>query len=791
MKKHSYILMLLAASGAMLFSGCSDNDEALVDEGGYSSERLFMPMFRTSQNTNTNADVDPYGCGKASEFALSGSTHVNDMWLNWYEVKGASGYRLQGRAGVGRWDNPSEIILDTILPAGTHSFLHEDLAYGQGYCYAIQALSPRGEQYNSKWYGKGDSGHQKEMSRDDNVSWNKGSFNTGERYPVPNVFFITGVTENTLRVQFNTEIAASDLTTYSEFLEAAGKDENGNYLILNEDQTAWNFDEIKITPTGDNPDLPELTHVLTEQDKINGYVDFEGLESNALYVASGYKDGVARYYDSNFNKLSVRMHGVKGEPIKILADQTPLDGDSLLTQFHCEELRGITRLDTVLINYMSDNSIAEGQVFYLQGGKTYYMQDAIDMTKGFTLETDPADIEAGLPRAYVYMGVGYTDTESNPRQVNFNLCRPARSSVENGMMFTIDDIVFRNINFGPQRYITYSDINGNGSGNYFINMNSQGLSFSLTKLEISNCTMNGLIRGFIRFQGPNQQVIGALTVDNCVFYECGDRDSNGRGYAWFAGPGNQRLSNFFQNLTVTNSTFIDSPRHSFVGENGQLAWPSTTRWNIVIENNTFVNMGTPKSSNKGHGLFIETRSAPTGSTIAIRKNLFVFVRKGDTDLRTMYMKGMYVENQTVNYDICDNYSTYVPAWGTYLASDDPNTTLADGIFTHRAFSNTTEGAGFNEGSNNVGGMDELRIKFGDNRNGNEAETSVGYQLKAEELFRDPQPLGAWRSNNDYDKNMYHHNVDGFYYNTDARVQQHPIVTRQIGDQRWATGKPWK
>jgi len=798
MKKYSYFLILLLICTAMSMTSCSDKDSSTVDEEGYNSERLFMPMFRLSQNTNVNANVDPYGCGRASMFELSGSTHVNDMWLNWYEVDGASGYRLQARVGVGTWDNPNEIVLDTILPAGTHSFLHEDLAYGSGYCYAIQALSPKGEQYNSKWYGKGDSSHQKEMSRDDNVRpENYGALQTGERYEVPMVFILTNITEETVRVLFNIETAGIDPTvTYADFLEAAGKDINGNYLVLNEDHTEWAFDEIKIEPTGDNPDLPTFSRRLTAEEKAQGYVDFEGLTPNATYVVSGYKDGVKRYYDSNYNKLSLRMHGTKGEPIIIKANQPAQDGDSLLTQFNVPELKGkVTRLDTVLINYMGDNNIAEGQIFYLEGGQDYYMQSAIDMTKGFTLETNPDDIAAGKGRARIYMGVGYASSPSDPRCVNFNLSRAAKSAVENGMLFTIDDIIFRNINFGPLAYSTCADTGGSGkgTGNYFINMNSKGLGFSLNKLEISNCTMNGLVRGFIRFQGPNLQVIGSMKVDNCVFYDCGDYDSNGRGYAWFAGPGNQRLSNFFQNLTFTNNSIIDCPRHSLIGENGQLAWPASTHWNIVIENNTFVNISC-KSDNKAHGLFIETSYPPSGSKFTVRKNLFVWVRKGDNDPRYLYNKGMLVTTPNVTYDFEDNYSTYIPSWtakkGVYASSLDSEyqegqTKMTDGMFTLRPWSSDSEGAGFSNGILNKGGLNELKPKFGDNHNGNEPD-AVGYQLKAEELFNSPQPNDIGGT-----KNMHRHNVDGFYYNQTDRVKAHPIYTKKIGDQRWATGAAWK
>ena len=810
MKRYNIFLMMLAVCSAMLFTSCSDKDEKAVDEEGYSSERLMMPMFRLSQNTGHNANTDPYGCGRASMFELSGSTHVNDMWLNWTEVKGASGYRLQAITQGGRWEKESDIMLDVELPAGTHSYLHKDLAYGQGYLYAIQAISPKGEAYNSKWYGKGDSSHQKEMSRDDNVRpENYGALNTGDRYLVPDLFTITSVTESKVRVEFNNVLEPVQITVnkvlvdvdpreyYKDFLEAAGKDANGHYLLLDEDETHWVFDRIEITPTNDNSELPAVIHDITPAELAQGYVEIDGLNTNALYVVSGFRNGVQRYYDSNYNKISVRMHGVIGDPIIVKANQPSQDGDTLFTQFFIPEMAGkITRLDTVITNYMGDNSLAEGQKFYLEGGQTYYINQNVEMTKGFTLETNPEDIAAGKGRAIVYTGIGYKDeNKTDPNEVNFSLSRNARGAVENGMMFTIDDIVFKNINFQPYDYVTYWDQQGSGgdkskviSQNYFINMYSQGLAFSLTNLEISNCTMNGMVRGFIRFQGPNKQLISQLKVDNCVFYRCGDYDKNGRGYAWFAGPGNQRMSNFFKNLVFTNNSIIGSPRHSFIGENGQLSWPNDTKWNITVENNTFVNMGSPNSSNKGHGLLIETSYAPSGSKISFKKNLFVMVKKGDADKkRTLYMKGMLVKTADIKYDFEDNYATTVPAWGDFKASDGTGEgkSLTDGLFTNRAFSDNKEGAGINSGKNNVGGMNELRIKFGDNVNKNESD-GVGYQLKPEELFKNPQPEAVHGA-----KGMFTHDIDGFYYNTDARVQNHPIVTKKIGDQRWATGAPWK
>lgn len=253
-------------------------------------------------------------------------------------------------------------------------------------------------------------------------------------------------------------------------------------------------------------------------------------------------------------------------------------------------------------------------------------------------------------------------------------------------------------------------------------------------------------------------------------------DTTGRGYSWFAGPGNQKNSNFFQNLTFRNNTIIDSPRHALVSENGNLAWPAGTQWNILIENNTIINFS-PRSSNTAHGLLFEIRYAPGGSTLAVRKNLFVSVRKGDSDTRTLYMKGMRMTTKNMYYDFVDNYATTVPNWTT--------ATLTDGLFTNYAFSNSSDGAGYQSGAFNAGGLGETRIKYGDNVNGNESD-AVGYQLTAEELFKNPTPLAAEGS-----KDSHRHDVDGFYYNLTPRVMAHPIYTKNIGDQRWKNGSKWK
>lgn len=755
MKKNNLYLMVLLAIGSILFSGCSDDDNVGGEE--YSSERLFMPMFRVENNTNQSSDR--YACTTAVNAPDASTNFVNDVMLYWYGVEGASGYRLKAKVQGTDWE--LNCVLDTILNLDVLEFLHQDLQYSTGYSYAIQALSPKGDAYNSKWYGYGDGSHQKDYV----------TITTGLRYDVPSVFWTEDVTKESLCVYFNNIAESGYETTYKDFIEAGAEVVDG----------LWVFDEIQLVPTADNPNLPTLSHIMTGADFDRGYIDFDGLTSNGAYIVQGLNSNVVRYFDRQYNKTMLRMLGDPSDPI--LIEATYNTNDTILTQRFAADLQA-ARLDTVLTNYMGDNNMTEGQVFYLEGGKYYYISTNVELTKGFTLETNPDDLLAGKGRATIYLGVGTTSAAKTAgSNQNFNLARNAKDAAENGVTLTIQDIRFNEINFRPHVYYNYLDINaadGNSqlsiSANYFMNMSSQGLSFSLSELSITNCTFSGCVRGFIRFQGPNRQIIQRLTVEGCVFHDDGMYDTTGRGYSWFAGPGNQKNSNFYQNLTFRNNTIIDSPRHGLVSENGNLAWPTGTQWNIVIENNTIINFS-PRSSNSAHGLLFEIRYAPKGSNLTVRKNLFVSVRKGDSDTRSLYMRGMRIDTKTINYNFADNYATTVPSWTT--------ATLADGLFTNYAFSNSSDGAGYQSGVFNVGGLGETRIKYGDNMNGNESD-GVGYKMTAEELFKNPTPLAAEGS-----KDSHRHTVDGFYYNLTPRVMAHPIYTKDIGDPRWKNGSAWK
>ena len=131
MKKYSIYLMILLAGISMLFPSCSDDNNDLVGNEEYNSERLFMPMFRRQQNTNQTSDR--YACAIASEATDCPSNHVNDIMLYWYGVNGASGYHIKAIIQGTDWN--LNCVLDTIVGPETLELLHEDLQYSTGYNY--------------------------------------------------------------------------------------------------------------------------------------------------------------------------------------------------------------------------------------------------------------------------------------------------------------------------------------------------------------------------------------------------------------------------------------------------------------------------------------------------------------------------------------------------------------------------------------------------------------------------------------------------------------------------------
>jgi hypothetical protein len=727
MNKNSFKLLFVALIAGVAFASCKDENTVVDPENN--PDRLFMPMFRTERNGISTSDRYYSGLVEGKK---------NDIIVYWYGVTGASGYRVKAIIQGRDFENPLDCFVDTIVGPDVLQMTFEDLQYKTGFRFAIKALSPKGEQYDSKWFGYGDGGHP-----DDYLG-----IDTDNRYPTPDVFWVEDVTMTSMRIVFNLKYTVNPnydptdpLNSEEDYLSHFEVDENGNYVV----------DQITVAPSADNPDLPSWTHTLTAEDKERGYVDVpEGtLTMNSVYVINGLNNNVVRYWDRLYNTSMIRMQGIPGDPILLAYAPDANDTISGAAALNA------CRIDTVLQNYMSDNTLAEGQVFELEPGKTYYFVNTLTMSKGFTLRCpDPNN------KATVYLGLGF-NKDGSPRTCNLSFGRNPNVGEMGGI--NVQAIIFDGINFTCENAYNFLERGpynaGSGIGNYFINQYSQAMPFSLDAFEIRNCNFSKFVRGWIRTQGPNRKTISNFIVDNCLFYDSGVYDNNGRGYSWVDSDSNHNYGNLFNNFQMTNCTFIDSPRHDFLLERDNLAWPASVTYHINVSNNTFVNLST-RSNDR---IIFDFDYLPANSSITCRNNLFVITRYDANDTRTLYQSGMDIRQnfETCVFDFANNYSTIVPT--------DDGRARTDGLFTSYAFSATNRGAGYSSGAYNKEGLDATKIKQG-----------ADGGLTPEELFVNPRPKATGGD----DPNMHRYDLDGFYYNNTDKVRNSEIFKNNIGDPRW-------
>ena len=107
-----------------------------------------------------------------------------------------------------------------------------------------------------------------------------------------------------------------------------------------------------------------------------------------------------------------------------------------------------------------------------------------------------------------------------------------------------------------------------------------------------------------------------------------------------------------------------------------MAWPETVRYNITVENNTFLNFARKEQQ------IVNMRNVPDGSIFTIRNNLFLSAKK-DGDGRQIDYKGFDLRaingaKQEITLDIENNY----------CSSTETDKQKDDGIFKSGAFSST-------------------------------------------------------------------------------------------------------
>lgn len=783
MKYNKILSMLLSFALAGGFVACtSDDTEYYPSSKNPNPEREHMALFRIENNGISSSE--PYCCSVAEGTR-------NDVMLYWTGVKDCAGYHLMA-AGLNRDDefqNPDEWILDTIVGPDVLKLRVEDLQYATMYRFAIKTLSKKGDDYNSITSGAAGG-----REWDDQVG-----IQTRDRYGIPEAFWVESVTENSLRVCWN---LAENTKLDDEAKAIYQVDDEGKYIV----------DEILIEPSRDNPDAETIRIPFTEELRQQGYVDVDGLQSNYVYVVNGMNNQIERYWDRMYNTNMVRMKGDPGEP-RLLKWEEWYDANDVNTR--AKELQA-ARIDTLLKNYMTNNiDFAEGTIFELEPNKVYYVQNTIEISKGFTLRCSDPNV-APEDRPLVYMGIGWQKTVPNPDPatkdvtpeitagcsdgdktkpctMNFAFSRNPGNGEMGGI--NVQSIIFENINFDVDGAINFAEngYSGSGTGNYFFNAASEtAMPFALEEFRVTNCNFRHHIRGWVRFKGAARKQIQKFTIDNCMFYDGGMYDTNGRGYSWITGDGESPLHNILREFTMKNSTIVDVPRHALISENKNTAWDASTTWNVTVENNTFVNF----SGRSKDRLLFEMRYAPANITVTCKNNLFVTVRKDKNDGRKLYAAGMRIESRTeaTTYHFQDNYCTLRPDFSDdKLNQTDWGQAITDYYFSSYNFSHTSRGAnnkaaagGGNQPTNGGNAADETKIKLLNDGSKN---------LLPEDLFEDPNPKSV-EGDADVHSNYRRHKVnidnehvthqipDGFKVKPQYRSLMYTASGEPIGDPRW-------
>lgn len=759
-----YFLYALILLSVFSFSSCSDDENTLPG-----TNREWMTMFICDNNRGKGDDY-PYNCKNEG-------VNGNDIHLYWYGVNDCAGYQIRQAlqpnvsGGADAWGTSADnglLLLDTIVGPDVLDLVIKDQQYSTDFRFAIRVLSKKDDNvtdfsHASKWYGHGDGRQWAEWL----------GITTADRYATPFCVYVDAskTTETTMRVMLNRR--------FQDVTDGISEEEQAIYrerFEMDGDNFVYQWLEVEASPNN-----PESTvgdkwrkYRLTEEDFNRGYVDIDGLQKNSVYVINVRNENVKVKWDAYYNTCSVRSDGEPGAPILVTHDMTAPSRDyfdsqeayqTAMEQHEVALKYNAMRIDFLLTDFISDVDLAEGQTFYLEGGKTYCMFNNLTTCKGFILQTNPDDVAAGK-RAKVLLG-GMHANGTDVVSMNLMFGRQPQAG-EAGEIY-MKMLEFCDIDFDCPLARTYGDQQaglGGATGNYFINMYPNGMAVHLESFVIKNCTFKRMVRGFIREQGSNYKVWDNVLIEGNQFFDCGYYSNGAGGYNWIAGSGNNANSNLYKNFVVRNNTFFDCPFPSFFNETKQSGWKSGA-WNITFENNTLVNWNTRAAGN-----IFNMRNIPDGSVFSVKNNLIVLTKQ-EGDSRKMTMGGADIRNTmtmpdgtaghvTLNFE--NNYST--------------NTFLTNGqIFSTNAWTATKNNFGtlVKNGSATLNGTLEV----------------IADDISPLELMTSPNP--PHKASSDADQFMHRADaLDGsggehganLNYNKTDKVFNSQIYKLNIGDSRW-------
>ena len=786
-----YSLMLVMA---LTVESCKDADTGVFSGG--SSEQLSRPMFRKDDNTGKGS-TDPYNCV---------ITDYNTANLFWYTVKDAAAYEII-------WTTPVAFVADgetgwtqslnneegkrlhghvVVADKARYNLIIKNLNYQSDYRFAIRALNSFNPSGYQVWRGEagvydvlnsGDADWKNDPKNSEWYGWGNLRewadyfiLSTAARDYVPFVIQVSEITKTSMKVTLNRNISKYKDEEKAKFYE--------HWNFLDADKTILKVDYLTFEA---NASTPEATVPSTFQHydipasawDENGIATIvvDGLSENSAYNIDVWDNSISIPVDAVYNTTMKRTKGDPAPPI--LLEHRVWQNDTLGTDPATWNIYDISqyeacKIDKVLDDYCASSVTAENQVFYLEGGKTYFVSSNVQIYKGFTIQTNPEDLKAGKGRAKFYLS-GMTKTGASVNSCNFMLGRQPVDGENASITLDIDSVRFMDLDVNVPMATNYGHAQeglGGAIGNYFMNMYSNGMGINVTTLEWRNCSFQGLIRGFFRIQGSNDFYIQHIRLVGCDFYNCGYYSATAGDYAYIFGDHNGKTkSNILQDVEVSDCIFYNNPKRSVVTDNNRdLVWDESVRWRISLHHNTFVNFCTVAANP-----ILNTRYNPGGSLLEFHDNVIILTKDEADAFRSMNSAGWDTRNcqggdgtGKCTFNIYNNWTTNDP----YLTNGQP--------FASYAFNATSNAPGkwFKQWGTDYypAGDAELVVHLDEN-------------LTATDLMESPNPKHhiANGAPNHLD---YHtdNGIDGLYYKQTDKVKNSAIYKSGAGCQRLVNGK---
>jgi len=687
-------LYSLALLSTLTFWSCKDDNKATGDYED--SDRLPRPMFICDNNTNKGSDYT-YNCQIIDK---------NTASLYWYTVQGAAAYEIKWAyktyvsGGEQAWIETEQgkdkkslagsIIIDD--PNEFHTTI-ENLQYQTEYFFAIRALNSysktdeswKNDPKNSKWYGYGNLRQWADYMQ----------LNTEARYKNPKVCSVKEKGDDYVVLSLNRKIDYK-----KDYSTDEANDIKENFRFLDADKTIVKVDYLTFKASASTPNATEnpayLKYDITDADWEKGEIRIDGLSKNSVYDFLVWDKDVPVEADAWVDGNQAHTTGPKNDPITITHVMSPVDTITTSDGVYIADISQYNsmKIDQILINYCQNTEMSENQVFYLEGGKAYHISTNVELYKGLTLRTKPEDEKKGL-RAKLYLS-GLQMQGNNAATCNFMLGRQPVAGEMSTFELAIDSINFIDLDVDVPLAMNQGHQTegiGSSSGNYFMNMYSNGLGVNVNLIEWRNCNFQGLIRGFFRVQGNNNFFIHNIKLIGCNFYNCGYYSATAGDYAYiFADMSTSKFkykSNILENVEVAGCVFNNTPKRPLITDNGRnQTWHADVRWNINVHHNTFVNFCTVADNQ-----IIYTRYIPGGSNLAFHDNV-TLVTKDDKDTRRgSKHAGWYCDkvqggdnSGACTFDIYNNWTTKGGKFtaNAFDASKNSPKAIKKAKFTHDA-----------------------------------------------------------------------------------------------------------